>query len=62
MKIFITTKKNVAANVVIQMGEKKKKTSLEKTEKWSYQPMTHQALVVQKVDNAIHGSKSLSSE
>ena len=61
MKIFMTTKKNVAANVVIQMGEKKK-TSLEKTEKCSYQPMTHQALVVQKVDNAIHGSKSLSSE
>ena len=41
---------------------KKKKTSLEKTEKCSYQSMTHQALVVQKVDNAIHGSKSLSSE
>ena len=40
----------------------KKKTSLEKNEKCSYQPMTHQALVVQKVDNAIHGSKSLSSE
>ena len=62
MKIFITTKKNVAANVVIQMGEKKKKSSLEKTQQCSYQPMTHQALVVQKVDNAIHGSKSLSSE
>ena len=61
MKIFITTEKNVAANVVIQMGKKKKK-SLEKTEKCSYQPMTHQALVVQKVVNAIHGSKSLSSE
>ena len=59
MKMLITTKKNVSANVVIQMDEKN--TSQEKTEKCSYQPMTHQAPVVQKVDNAIHGSKSLST-
>ena len=50
MKIFITTEKNVAANVVIQMGEKKNKLALKKLKnvainQWHTRPWLFKRLI-----------------